>query len=147
MKTVIFLLVVLMNLQYTYPQVAKNEKRGTLTVVITGLENNKGNVRVGLYNSKENYDGGGKAYKGVKVFIKNKKAAFKFDKVPYGIYAIKVYHDENTNDMIDTNSFGIPTEAYGFSNNANGVYGPADYKDAKFLFNKNKMSIEITVHH
>lgn len=33
-----------------------------------------------------------------------------------GKYAVVVYHDENHNKICDKNFFGIPTEAYAFSN-------------------------------
>ncbi len=146
MKPIFFLLLILITFQFAYAQKTKNKNIGTLTVIITGLENNTGVVRLGLYNSKDNYEGKGKAYRGEKDSIENKQATFIFYALPYGKYAIKVYHDENSNGMIDRDSFGIPTEAYGFSNNASGAFGPADYNDAKFLFNKNKTAIKITVH-
>ena len=41
--------------------------------------------------------------------------------------------------------FGIPTEDYGFSNNAKASFGPPDYQDAKFLFNRKALTIEISV--
>jgi uncharacterized protein (DUF2141 family) len=46
---------------------------------------------------------------------------------------------------LDSNFLGIPTEDYGFSNNARGTFGPADYDDAKFLFEQTEMTIEISV--
>ena len=35
-------------------------------------------------------------------------------------YVIKVFHDENNNRNLGTGFFGIPTEAFGFSNNVSG---------------------------
>ena len=40
-----------------------------------------------------------------------------FKDLEAGTYAIVVYHDENHNKICDKNFFGIPTEAYAFSNN------------------------------
>ena len=65
--------------------------------------------------------------------------------LPYSQYAVKVFHDENTNSELDTNFLGIPTEDYGFSNNVRGTFGPADYDDAKFLFEQTEMKMEISV--
>ena len=49
-----------------------------------------------------------------------------------GIYAISLYVDSNDNKIIDKNLLGIPTEQYGFSNNASGFLGSPSYKDASF---------------
>ena len=35
--------------------------------------------------------------------------------------------------------FGIPSEDYGFSNNAKGTFGPPKYDDAKFNLIENKV--------
>lgn len=56
----------------------------------------------------------------------------RFTDLPAGEYAIAVYHDANGNGKMDKNIMGIPTEDYGFSNNAVGKMGPPDYAQAKF---------------
>jgi uncharacterized protein (DUF2141 family) len=38
--------------------------------------------------------------------------------------AISVYHDKNDNGKLDKNSFGLPTERYGFSNDPARGFGP-----------------------
>ena len=143
MKIILSLIFLFVTFSTEYAQV--NQNTGTLTVIVSGLENNKGTVHLGLYNSRENYEGKGKAFRGKIGKIENRKAVFTFDSLSYGEYAIKVYHDENSNGKIDKNFLGIPTEAYGFSNNASGTFGPADYEDAKFNFNKKEMTMEIIV--
>lgn len=40
-----------------------------------------------------------------------------------GKYGIIVYHDENSNNILDMAMFGKPTERYGFSNNKYGAFG------------------------
>lgn len=37
--------------------------------------------------------------------------------IPYGRYAVVVYHDANSNGMLDKNGLGMPTETWGVSNN------------------------------
>ena len=49
--------------------------------------------------------------------------------VPPAKYAVAVFHDANNNEVLDKNAFGIPTEAYGFSNNARGRFAPHDFSD------------------
>ncbi|MBB1390840.1 DUF2141 domain-containing protein [Shewanella sp. SG44-6] len=55
-----------------------------------------------------------------------------FTNIPVGQYAIRFFQDENNNGTLDTNLFGMPSEGYGFSNNAKPNYGPVGYQDAAF---------------
>ncbi|MCF8413904.1 MAG: DUF2141 domain-containing protein, partial [Melioribacteraceae bacterium] len=56
------------------------------------------------------------------------------DSLAFGEYAIKCYHDVNENRELDTNFFGIPSEDYGFSNNAPATFGPPSFEQAAFKF-------------
>ena len=49
-----------------------------------------------------------------------------------GVYAISLFVDSNDNKIIDKNFLGIPSEQYGFSNNATGFLGSPSFKDASF---------------
>ena len=50
--------------------------------------------------------------------------------VPAGTWAVLAYQDENGNDQLDRNLIGIPKEAYGFSRDARGKFGPPSFEDA-----------------
>lgn len=50
--------------------------------------------------------------------------------LPPGRYAIRSFADENGNVKLDTNLVGLPTERYGFSNDATGRMGPPDFDAA-----------------
>lgn len=43
-----------------------------------------------------------------------------FRGLPPGRYAVRMFADENGNAKLDTNLMGMPTERYGFSNDAKG---------------------------
>ncbi len=53
-----------------------------------------------------------------------------FDVEP-GIYAVAIVHDVNANGVLDTNSFGIPTEPVGFSNDPT-LMGKPTFDQTKF---------------
>ena len=53
-----------------------------------------------------------------------------FVDLPPGQYAVSAYHDRNGNGKLDTNLMGIPSEPYGFSNDAKGSFGPPNFRDA-----------------
>ena len=118
---------------------------GDLIVIVTGLENDEGKAMIALSNSQEDYEKKGESYRGGMAPIKNKKAVWKFENILYGTYAIKVFHDEDDDDEMDTNFIGIPSEDYGFSNNADGSFGPASWEDAKFLFEAKLDTVVISV--
>ena len=45
-------------------------------------------------------------------------------------FAVAAYHDENSDQELTLNRFGIPTERYGFSREARGLTGPPRFEDA-----------------
>ena len=47
-----------------------------------------------------------------------------------GVYVVAVYHDLNENDELDLGLFGMPSEPYGFSNNARAVIGLPSFEAA-----------------
>ena len=145
MKLSIITFFVLIIFQFALAQTEEDKNTGSLTIVITGLENDDGEVLITVSNSRENYESDNPAFIGMKVKIKNRKAEYTFEELPVGEYAIKLFHDENMDGELDTNFLGIPTEDYGFSNNVRGTFGPADYDDAKFLFEQTEMIMNISV--
>ena len=118
---------------------------GTLNVRITDFANDNGKCRFALDNSKEIYESEDSVFIGKILQIVNGESTLTIDSLKYGTYAIKVFHDENSNREFDTNVLGIPTEDYGFSNNASGWFGPPRWEKAKFLFNEKEMMIDISV--
>jgi len=50
--------------------------------------------------------------------------------VPPGRYAIVVIHDENENQKLDRNFFGIPKEGFGFSNNPRVIFSAPSWQTA-----------------
>lgn len=119
----------------------------TLTVKITNIESKKGDIKLALF------DRSGKAH-----FVYKPESAFKreigiingstatatFTQIPYGEYAISVFHDENGDETLNRAAAGFPTEAYGFSNNPPGLRIP-EYEEAVFEIktSTNELIIEL----
>ena len=118
---------------------------GDLTVVISGFNNDDGLMKIVLNNSSEDYESQDDDYRRGQGSVKNNVADVTFWNIPYGEYAIKVYHDANNDDKLNKNFLGMPTEEYGFSNNARGSFGPPSWDDAKFMFNSTKDTLHITI--
>ena len=144
-KNILIVLIVFLMTSFAFASEAQKSTRkiGQLTVIIVGLENDEGEVKIGLFDSKDSYFEEGEPFRGTSVVIKDRKAECTFKGIPYGTYAIKAYHDKNRNSKLDMNFMGIPNESYGFSNNARGNFGPAKWEDAKFVIKSKNMSMEI----
>ena len=50
--------------------------------------------------------------------------------LPPGRYAVNAFHDENGNGDLDTNLIGVPSEGYGFANDPDTSFGPAEFDAA-----------------
>jgi len=141
----ILLLITLLNLSFAQDSTKSEPQTGNLILKIIGFENDEGSVKIALANSKEEYQTKGKATRAAIISISKNNAQHIFEDLAFGIYAIKLFHDENNNGELDTNFLGIPSEDYGFSNNAKGSFGPASWEDAQFKFDKDTMITEINI--
>ncbi len=101
------------------------------TLVVEGVENPVGEIRIAVFDSENRYLDE-PSYAEI-VPVSDTKIQWQIEELAYGQYAIAVYHDKNKNGKLDINILGIPTEIYGFSNNARGKFGPASWGEAKFL--------------
>ncbi len=61
--------------------------------------------------------------------------SFTINNLVAGKYAVRFYHDENMNGVMETNLVGKPTEGYGFSNNVTGRFSMPPFE--KWLFEMN----------
>lgn len=118
----------------------------TISIDITEIPSIKGVVRIALFNKEEGFRDEDFALRKELFPVKGTVATFEFKDVPPGKYAVAVYHDADNNGKLDTNFFGIPTDAYGFSNNAMGTFGPPDFEDASFIVAGGVRKISIRLH-
>ena len=108
---------------------------GVLTVQITSLRSNNGQIGCMIYNSPKGFPKDSSAALQRRWCpIANSASTCVFDPIPAGVYAIACFHDENKNGKLDTGLFGIPTEGTVASNHAKGFMGPPSFDKAKFSF-------------
>lgn len=55
--------------------------------------------------------------------------------------AIAAFHDAKNNGPLDQNWFGLPTEGYGFSNDARGTVGLPDFNKATVRLTQENQNI------
>jgi len=123
---------------------AQDPETGLLIVALSGFESEKGDVLIQLANSEEDYDADDEGFRVARVKAVGGKAAYRFGDLPYGEYALKIFHDENSNQELDIGWMG-PEERYGFSNGARGMMGPPDWEEAKFTFDQPEQTVAIEV--
>jgi len=133
MKKVIFSIALL----YSYLFAAD------INIEVQNLKNTIGKVSIGLYNKSESFTIVSKVYKGVHLNIGSHTLSCTFKKIPEGIYAVSVFHDENSNSKLDKNFLGIPKEGYGFSNNAKAMLSTPSFNEAKFEISTQTVNLKI----
>lgn len=150
-RNIIFILIsFVLSISTLYSQDLSDDikRTGKLTVTVSGFKNDRGQLRIAVFNSEKTYSAKKESRKPFirgHTSIKNRKAIWVYENMPFGEYAIICYHDENGNSKMDKKFLGIPEESYGFSNNAKGSLGMPDYEKAKFILNTQTKNIEIRV--
>jgi len=124
---------------------AEAQQGNTITVPVTGLRNNTGEVRCGLFNSAATFPTNGQQFQGVASPITNQQATCTFTNVPPGTYAVAAFHAEQGETTMRTGMFGQPKEGYGFSRNATGTFGPPAFADAAYAYSGGAVNFPITI--
>ncbi len=81
------------------------------------------------------------------VKIRDTEASCNFLDIPPGTYALAVIHDENRDGKLETNWMGVPTEGYGFSNDATAVGGAPSFDAASFTYDGQTIDLTIRLNY
>ena len=115
-----------------------------LTVTVTGLRNNDGQVAIQLFNNSKGFpEKIENAIKSLVVNPTNNKAVFTVSNLPAGTYAIALMHDENRNKKMDKSLFGVPKEGFGFSKNPKIVFSAPSFSDCSFRIGSETKQLSI----
>ena len=117
---------------------------GRLTVELTGLTSDEGSVVYAMWTGPDDWLADN-AFREGAVPIENGAGRIEFDDLPYGEYAISVFHDQNDNQKLDTGFMRIPKEPLGTSNDARMRFGPPKYDDARFVLDQPELIITIPI--
>ncbi len=110
-----------------------------LILKVEGLESRQGQLLVGLYDTESGFEAEQETI-GKTVPVDGETTQIVFDGLPVGNYAIKVFHDEDGDSELDTNGLGIPSEPYGFSNNASDPFSAPEWEETKFSLPNGRMT-------
>jgi len=137
--------------------VATSAQAADLKVSLAGIHSADGAIMIGLYDTAEGFiaavnDSTKTAVinrkdrlVGVSMRAKSGSQSIIFTDLPPSRYAVIVLHDENDNGLLDANSVGLPTEGYGFSNNATGLFSAPSFDAAAVTVGQADMGITISM--
>ena len=126
----------------------QNESKIVIRAQIEGLHNDKGQVVCALFADADDFPKKmDRAVAHTAAPIAAQHATCEFPNVAAGVYAIAVFHDENSNGKLDANWLGIPREGVGASNNPKPRMGPPKFAAAKFQYSGASMDLPITMHY
>ena len=118
-------------------------KGGQLNIFVENINTSKGVIWVGIYNSQNNFLVKERSIlKKIKVNHEG-SANISIPSLPYGEYAIAIFHDINENGTLDNNYFGVPTEPYAFSGQLKSKWRLPLYNEVKFYFWKKNSTLKL----
>lgn len=112
-----------------------------IEVVLHGFTTT-GRLQVALYDSETGYQSE-KMFGGVRIRAYTHPLRVIFADVPPGTYAIAAFHDKNEDEKLDVNMLGIPTEAYGFSTDMRGTFGPPGFEAISFTVDSAPLTLDV----
>lgn len=115
MRTSLLALVILAGAGLS-PLASATEPQRDVRVVVSTPRNSRGHIICSLFDSQEAYSKLRPTQK-VMVVPMLPETTCVFHNVQSGTYMVSAIHDENDNQKLDKNLFGMPREGYGVSNN------------------------------
>jgi len=109
-----------------------SEQTNNLQLTFTGLTPNAGYIMGSFYYSDEDFEAGKNGFSQIREAVSSDELTITVTDLPDASIIFVSYQDLNSNNELDTNLFGVPTEPYGFSNNAKGRFGPPKFSDMLF---------------
>jgi uncharacterized protein (DUF2141 family) len=128
-----------------------------LRVTIEGVSSSSGTLMVGLYDSEDHFRSAianaanlglltdRSRLVGIAMRAVAGTQSVVFTNLKPGPYAVIAFHDENDDGKLDVNSWGVPIEGYGFSNNAEGFLAAPSFKKAAIMLESPDRAITLTL--
>jgi uncharacterized protein (DUF2141 family) len=113
-----------------------------IQLTIENINPVKGEIKVGIFNNKYSFLKENEEFKTIKIKVTQFTEKYTIKNLPKGEYAISIYHDKNSDNVCNLNFWGIPIEAYGFSNNCQPLLSAPSFKDCEIDLHSN---ISITI--
>lgn len=116
-----------------------------LTLEVRGVRAGAGPVMIALYDSQAAWDGQAPPVRSVRADASGAVIQVSIDDLPPGAYGVKLFQDVDSSGAMNTNMFGIPSEPFGFSNDAPVRFGPPNWNAASFAVEAGAVTHVITL--
>ncbi|MEQ8858663.1 MAG: DUF2141 domain-containing protein [Pseudomonadales bacterium] len=103
-----------------------------LTIRIHDIPSGGGQIMIAVLGSEAAFDGKEPAIASLILPATASEITVSTSALPPGSYALRVMHDRNGDGEMNSNLLGMPTEPWGFSNDASGSFGPPGWQAARF---------------
>ncbi len=123
---------------------AMAETPANISVEVEGIETKTGNLMIALFKGEAAWKNS-EAYSGIATAADANSVTALFEGIEPGEYGIRMYQDVNADGELNTGMFRIPTEPYGFSNDAPVRFGPPAWEDARFTVSENDQTMTINL--
>lgn len=118
------------------------ENTGTLSLIVKNLEVEQGSLHVALYQDESAFlKEGQDLVKKIMPVSSSPDCTILITKLPFGSYAVAIFHDLNGNGKLDKNTLGIPTEPYAFSNNPSAKWRSPTFAETLIKFGESRKEI------
>lgn len=121
------------------------EAQTVVTVTIEGVRADEGTIRVALFDNRKDFLK--KAAYTAARDVTSETVLVSFPAVTPGKYGISAFHDRDGNGELSTNGLGIPTEGFGFGNDAMGIFGPPSFDRASVEVQGDTMVVRLRLRH
>jgi uncharacterized protein (DUF2141 family) len=145
-------LLALAGLGWQQPSSALPQK-GDLTIAVTQLRSQKGQVCAKLYSDRRSFpNGDDKSFPMQCVSLAEAPGTetpvtVTFKDLPLGNYAVSLFHDENGDRTINRTGIGLPLEGFGFSRNPVIRAAPPKYGEVVVLVAGQSTKIQIQMNY
>jgi uncharacterized protein (DUF2141 family) len=112
---------------------------------VVGAESSSGWIAVAIYGSGEAFDGRRNPAAAARLEVEDGGAVWRVPALGPGQYAVAAFHDADSDGELDRSAVGVPTERYGFSNDARGRFGPPSFGDAAVTLGDGAHELLITL--
>ena len=107
---------------------------GSVEILVEGVSSGRGTVYGSVYLAPEGFPEDKSlayTYDAVPADEANDGSLLlNFPSVPAGWFVVAILHDKDEDEKLSMNSFGVPKEKYGFSQNPESIFGPPAFDDA-----------------
>ena len=125
--------------------VADAQQGNTINVAVSGIRDNVGTIRCGLFNSADAWPTNGKEIQGVAAPIVNGEATCTFTNAPTGLLAVAYFKAAPGQTKMNTGFMGMPQDPYGFSRNATIGMGPPSFNSAAYNYAGGSTTWPVTI--